>query len=182
MKIAILGYGVEGKSVERYFSKDPENEIEIFDKITKEDIPKLGLNRFDWVFRTPSLHPFPADNLTSATRYFFDNCPAPIIGVTGTKGKGTTCSFTAAILKALGKNVHFLGNVGVPSLDVLDTIQPDDVVVYETSGVTLRKSVSNYNISFLNLAISVIASITMMCYIMYTVSPEVVARFNSPYV
>ena len=58
----------------------------------------------------------------------------------------------------------------------------DDVVVYETSGVTLRKSVSNYNISFLNTAISVIASITMMCYIMYTVSPQVVARFNSPYV
>ncbi len=137
MKIAILGYGVEGKSVERYFSKNPENEIEIFDKITKEDIPKLGLNRFDWVFRAPSLHPFPADNLTSATRYFFDNCPAPIIGVTGTKGKGTTCSFTAAILKALGKNVHFLGNVGVPSLDVLDTIEPDDIVVYEMSSFQL---------------------------------------------
>ena len=58
----------------------------------------------------------------------------------------------------------------------------DDVVVYETSGVTLRKSVSNYNISFLNIAISVVASITMVCYIMYTVSPQVVSRFNSSYV
>ena len=55
----------------------------------------------------------------------------------------------------------------------------DDVVVYETSGVTVRKSVSSYNISFLNMAISVVASITMVCYIMYTVSPEVVARFES---
>lgn len=58
----------------------------------------------------------------------------------------------------------------------------DDVVVYENSGVEVRKSVSNYNISFLNIAISVVASITMVCYIMYTVSPEVVARFNSSYV
>lgn len=58
----------------------------------------------------------------------------------------------------------------------------DDVVVYETSGVEVRKSVSSYNVPFLNMAISVIASITMVCYIMYTVSPEVVARFNSSYV
>ena len=58
----------------------------------------------------------------------------------------------------------------------------DDVVVYETSGVEVRKSVSNYNIPFLNMAISVVASITMVCYIMYTVSPVVVARFDSSYV
>lgn len=58
----------------------------------------------------------------------------------------------------------------------------DDVVVYENSGMEVRKSVSSYNVSFLNMAISVIASITMVCYIMYTVSPEVVARFNSSYV
>lgn len=58
----------------------------------------------------------------------------------------------------------------------------DDVVVYENSGVEVRKSVSSYNVSFLNMAISVIASITMVCYIMYTVSPEVIARFNSSHV
>jgi len=58
----------------------------------------------------------------------------------------------------------------------------DDVVVYENSGVEMRKSVSNYNVPFLNMVISVVASITLVCYIMYTVSPWVVSRFNSSYV
>ena len=58
----------------------------------------------------------------------------------------------------------------------------DDVVTLEESGVAMRQSVNHYNLSFMNLAISIIASITMVCYIMYTVSPQVVERFNSPYV
>lgn len=58
----------------------------------------------------------------------------------------------------------------------------DDVVTLEESGVAIRESVSRYNLPFMNLAISIIASITMVCYIMYSVSPKVVERFNSPYV
>lgn len=58
----------------------------------------------------------------------------------------------------------------------------DDVVMFESSGVETRKTASQYNLSFLNEAISIVASITMVCYILYTVSPEVVERFNSPYV
>lgn len=55
----------------------------------------------------------------------------------------------------------------------------DDVVAFENSGIETRKSVSSYNIPFLNMVISVVASITMVCYILYTVSPEVVSRFDS---
>ena len=58
----------------------------------------------------------------------------------------------------------------------------DDVVTLEESGVAMRPSVNHYNLPFMNLAISILASITMVCYIMYTVSPVVVERFNSPYV
>lgn len=58
----------------------------------------------------------------------------------------------------------------------------DDVVIYEETGVQLRKNTKRYNLSFLNSVISIIASITMVCYVMYTVSPEVIARFGSPYV
>ena len=58
----------------------------------------------------------------------------------------------------------------------------DDVVTLEESGVAMRQSVNRYNLPFMNLAISIIASITMVCYIMYSVSPRVVERFNSPYV
>jgi 4-hydroxybenzoate polyprenyltransferase len=55
----------------------------------------------------------------------------------------------------------------------------DDVVIYENTGVKARKNVNRYNLEFMNQAIAIIASITMVCYIMYTVSPEVTSRFQS---
>ncbi len=55
----------------------------------------------------------------------------------------------------------------------------DDVVMYETTGTIIRKNVNRYNITFMNQVIGIIASITMVCYIMYTVSPEVIERFQS---
>ena len=58
----------------------------------------------------------------------------------------------------------------------------DDVVMYEESGVMMRKNVNRYNLTFMNQAIAIVASITMVCYIMYTVSPEVIERFHSSYI
>ena len=55
----------------------------------------------------------------------------------------------------------------------------DDVVMYEDSGVKMRKNVNRYNLAFMNQLIAVVACLTMMCYIMYTVSPEVIERFHS---
>lgn len=57
----------------------------------------------------------------------------------------------------------------------------DDVVMYEETGVKARPNVNRYNVAFMNQAIGIVASITMVCYIMYTVSPEVIERFGSPY-
>lgn len=57
----------------------------------------------------------------------------------------------------------------------------DDVVIYEETGVKARPNVNRYNVAFMNQAIGIVASITMVCYIMYTVSPEVIERFGSPY-
>ena len=48
----------------------------------------------------------------------------------------------------------------------------DDLAIYETSGVKPRKNIVRYNMDFLNLSIAVLGSITIMCYILYTVSGE----------
>lgn len=57
----------------------------------------------------------------------------------------------------------------------------DDVVIYEDTGIKARKNVNRYNLQFMNQAISIIASVTMVCYIMYTVSDEAVARIQTNY-
>lgn len=58
----------------------------------------------------------------------------------------------------------------------------DDVVIYEDTGVLARKNVNRYNLTFMNQVIGVVASITMVSYILYTVSPEVMERMGSRYV
>ena len=134
MKIAILGYGKEGKSAEKYFKKQGAD-VQIFDGFKNEDLDKIDFSEFDLILRSPSVPP--RAGFSSMTRYFFDHVKAPVIGVTGTKGKGTTCSMIAEILKALGKKVYLVGNIGNPSIDILDEATKDDVVVYEMSSFQL---------------------------------------------
>lgn len=147
MKIGILGYGKEGQSVEQYFQKHGA-ETKVFDHFTAETLPDLDYSDLDLVFRTPSVPPYthwprtsettpPPEHWSSITRYFFAHCPAPIIGVTGTKGKGTTSSLITTLLRALGQETYLVGNIGYPALDALDDITANDAVVYEMSSFQL---------------------------------------------
>lgn len=154
MKIAIAGYGVEGKQNLVYFRQHhPNSKIIVADQQTITDDMPVGvevrtgptvfstqLDDVDMVVRTAGLPPYQINTpgvIWSATNEFFAKCPATIIGVTGTKGKGTTCSFITAILRAAGKTVHLVGNIGTPALRVLPNIQPGDIVVYELSSFQL---------------------------------------------
>lgn len=57
----------------------------------------------------------------------------------------------------------------------------DDVVIYQETGKKTRKNIVRYNLDFLNQAITIVATMTMVCYVMYTLSEEVMDRMNSPY-
>ena len=51
-------------------------------------------------------------------------------------------------------------------------------LILENDGAT-RKSLEGYNLQFVDIAMVMMAAVTIVCYIMYTVSEEVVARIGS---
>ncbi len=158
MTIAILGFGSQGKSAYEYWNHSG-NEITICDSNESIDVPsdalvKLGnnylnnLDEFDMIVRSPSIHPSEiisanSDEIlakvTSNTNEFMKACPSNnIIGVTGTKGKGTTSSLIAKMIEAAGLRVHLGGNIGIPPLELLkDDIQETDWVVLELANFQL---------------------------------------------
>jgi len=152
MKIAIAGYGMEGEANYAYWNSS-DNDVTIVDEqaVPSYSLPQgattiLGenafnqLNGFDLIVRTAGLAPtklITDGKVWTATNEFFAKCPALIIGVTGTKGKGTTASLIASIFEAAGKKVWLVGNIGVPALASLSSISPSDIVVYELSSFQL---------------------------------------------
>ena len=111
---------------------------------------KNNLGRFDILFRSPgwpikcpsiigAMRASSAPILSSPIKLFLDLCPTKnIIGVTGTKGKGTTASLIYQILKVAGKRVWLGGNIGVAPFKFIDKIKKNDWVVLELSSFQLE--------------------------------------------
>lgn len=57
----------------------------------------------------------------------------------------------------------------------------DDVKRFMKTGMPPRHNTKRYNLTFINQAITVTSSVTVVCYIMYTLSPEVTARSGCQY-
>jgi UDP-N-acetylmuramoylalanine--D-glutamate ligase len=153
MNIAILGYGIEGESVYKYYrAKYPDAAITAYDQGAEPKNPLPADVKFvgsvkdfkgitaDLAVKTPAIPPWQVQvtgEVTTATREFLKVCPCKVIGVTGTKGKGTTASLIKSILDANGRRAWLVGNIGIGALDILKDIKPSDIVVYELSSFQL---------------------------------------------
>lgn len=161
-KIGIIGLGIEGKDALRFlvgqgayitvFDKKKEKELDTsgvsslkLDLICGEDYLK-HLSGFDVIVRSPGVRPDLPEIvkaqkngavITSSINIFFELCPAKIIGVTGTKGKGTTATLIHECLTSSGVNSYLAGNIGKPYLELLDHLNENDIVVLELSSFQL---------------------------------------------
>lgn len=76
--------------------------------------------------------------IESAESLFLKRCPAPVVGITGTRGKSTTTTLVANMLEASGKKVWLGGNILISPLTFVDKVRPSDIVVLELSSFQLE--------------------------------------------
>ncbi|MGO4291416.1 decaprenyl-phosphate phosphoribosyltransferase [Chitinophaga sp. RAB17] len=55
----------------------------------------------------------------------------------------------------------------------------DDILIKLDSGKEMRKAVSGYNMDFLNVMLALVSAVIIVCYLMYTISPETQTRFHT---
>ena len=159
MKIAILGFGAEGGAALKFMRRSPKYKDAVFTILDK----KRGKNylkhlaNFDLIVKSPGI-PFSLPEIqralklgkkfTSTTELFFSavggsssggqNAKGLIIGVTGTKGKGTTSTLIYKILKAAKKDAHIAGNIGKPAVEILRKLKKNSISVLELSSFQLQ--------------------------------------------
>ena len=163
-RLALLGLGVENQALGRWLASrglgfavcdaDPARRLD--GAPWKEAVRdwRLGpgcfdrLHDFDLIFRSPGIPSLRPEleqarrrgtEVSSQTALFLERCPAPVIGITGTKGKGTTASLLDSILRREpGLSPHLGGNIGIPPVGFLDDLSAADVVVLELSSFQLQ--------------------------------------------
>ena len=167
MNIAIAGFDREGKSSYQYFLARGHS-LTILDQNEKTGVPDgalavLGANylddldRFGLIVRTAGLPPrviFAANpnldsaKITTQINEFFKACPTKnIIGITGTKGKGTTSTLIYRMLTEASLDAHLAGNIGLPALEILPKLTADSWVVLELSSFQLTDLKSSPHIA-----------------------------------
>lgn len=156
MKIALVGFELEGRAAYEYWSK-LDAQITVCDQDIGKQVPdgadkQLGpdylknLDRFDIVWRTAGINPAIilrenpniASKITSTMNEFLRVCPTKhVIGVTGTKGKGTTTTLITKMLEVAGKEVYLGGNIGLSPFEFLPELTEGSYVVLELSSFQL---------------------------------------------
>lgn len=153
-KVAIIGDGLEGRDAYK-FLKSRGAKITVLDQKYDKDYLD-NLDQYELIVRSPGVYPFKPElkkaqkagvRITSVTHIFFDQFPGTIIGVTGTKGKGTTSTLIYEILKEAGFDVYLCGNIGKPMLELLPLLNSGSYVILEMSSFQLIDLPVSPNIS-----------------------------------
>jgi UDP-N-acetylmuramoylalanine--D-glutamate ligase len=165
-KATVLGLGRSGISAAEYLVKkgaqvfvsdggvtNPEREAEaerlrqIGCRVEIGEHSEDALNFGDFILSSPGISPnsevirrayqrVPNKEVICDVELAFRETEIPMIGVTGTNGKSTTCALISHILTVAGKSAPACGNIGVPILDELST--PHDYLVVEVSSFQLH--------------------------------------------
>jgi len=138
-KILIVGKGIEGNSVLKYFKKHlPESKIDIVDQKDGSDYLSSQKN-YDLAIKSPGVKPeLITIPYTTAINIFMSNAKGKTIGITGTKGKSTTTTLIYKMLEKQGLDVYLGGNIGQSPLDFIDNLSKKSWIVLEMSSYQLN--------------------------------------------
>jgi len=145
--ILIFGYGKSGRSVYNYLSKN--NNVVIYDDNLNNKI-KVGelLNLdFDYVVKSPGIKPSNSLLIKLDERgykiindielaYLINS--DDIIAITGTNGKTTTTALVGQLFQDKGRNVVIGGNIGLPLITHVESLNTEDLLVAEVSSFQLE--------------------------------------------
>ena len=167
-KIAILGFGVEGKStykfIRRHLANLPITIIDMNDvRENNQELigndPNLSfvygenyldnLDVYDVIMKTPgvSFKDIYTSNLInkiySQMELLLMVNRKNMVGITGTKGKSTTSTLIYNVLKDQCEDVRLVGNIGIPVLDEIESYTENTILVVE---------MSSHQLEFVNLS------------------------------
>ncbi|MBI3994190.1 MAG: UDP-N-acetylmuramoyl-L-alanine--D-glutamate ligase [Candidatus Lambdaproteobacteria bacterium] len=163
--LALLGFGVEGRETLRFLLGHGAGEAHVYDHAFASGLPAQDVRaqfagavfhgEADWarelaaggtVLRSAGVRPDVPElqaaraagaRVLTAVGMFLALRPGPVVGVTGTLGKGTTVTLIGQALAAAGVPHRLGGNIGLNPLAFLDELTARDVSVLELSSFQL---------------------------------------------
>ena len=129
-RILLWGYGLEGKSTEKFINKYCNvKELTVFQG-KREEIDEYA---YDYIIKSPGIVAWNlSDKYTSMTDLFLTQFSGQVIGVTGTKGKSTTSSLLYSVLReCTDRPALLVGHIALPALDSAGALTHDTTIVCE---------------------------------------------------
>ena len=157
--VAILGFGIEGRSAYNFIRRYSNMRLTILDKnnvyesndylkddsnveVIYGDTYLDNLDKYDLVIKSPGVITLGLDltnvHFTSQLELLLKYNRKNVIGITATKGKSTTTTLTYEVIKACGKKVLLVGNIGTAIFDEIEKMDDDTLVVVEMAALQLE--------------------------------------------